>query len=214
MLLRERLIHDIEKVRKDFEKCLNLSQEDIFCLELEDFYKRLADKKIQSLEETKNKGLELKKSLELLLVKMNRLGKNVNFNIESLFLLTSIINSQSEIIDQYWDYIPPSVRLVFTNLLEYFTNKNSSYTPRNEKTKKRSKNINLLGVIKLYAQIKFYKLFRSQDAIQEFELSLDRYVNSLKDAQARDIEDETDYQYALEMKKKSENEGTIDWKEL
>lgn len=212
MMLRERLISDIEKIKADLEKCFNTNQEDLYCLELQDFYEKLSNRKMQSLEETNSVIFEFHKKLKTLLIKIDRLSEKDKYGIQSIFLLTDIINYQSELIDDYWDYIHPSARFIFTDLHDLYNAVKTGCKSQNKRETRNS--VDTILLVKLYIQLKLHRIFNSQDPLAELNKSLGKYVKSLKKAREQDEENLDDYKCALEMKKKIENEGTIDWSEL
>jgi hypothetical protein len=213
MMLKDTVFYDVEKVKKRLERCLNLDDRDILCTELEDFYKRLADKKLVSLEEINVVAKEFQVHLKRLLTQMKKLAERDKIDVESMQMLSSILNDQSFIIDEYWDYIPNSMREVFIHLCPVTKVKGDENT-FHVVTEDSDKKVSFLTFFKLYVQVKIHKIVKSEDIMEKLVTSLKRYAVSLKQAQDKDLEDELDYEEACEIKKNLKNEGTINWDEV
>ena len=209
-MLAEKVVHgiNIEKAKLKLEICLNIDDVSAIRAELEEFYREVADKNIQSLEETKKIALECNNQLKILLDEMKKLTESEEISLERIARLNNILNTQSKIINEYWDYLPYKVKDIFKDL---YTNISGEkiHTKKNKEVQ-----YNFLNYIKLKIQNEYLKLTKSQDVFNEFSLSYNRFIKAFKDAENEDIQDELDWKEVTEIRKKIYNGGAINWDDI
>ncbi|MBW4564400.1 MAG: hypothetical protein KME32_25310 [Mojavia pulchra JT2-VF2] len=188
-------IEKIEQVREHLENCLNQKEQSDISAELAEFYIELSEIEGISIQEVieKLRAVTEKASEIKTLIKQLKDSKKIVDKIRNLILIYDIF---SEIIESYWDYLPPKATKTLSEL--------------QHDLKRRLREFKWVSVIDSILLL-ITRSTTGESLSTVYSKSVLRLVNAISEAVEQDTENSIDVEVVRAAKEEADREGTIPW---